>query len=34
MGQKNLKFSPLERSEKDLVLLHLQCNSQEIFDFL
>jgi len=27
-------LSEAERSEKDLVLLHLQCNSQKISDFL
>jgi len=32
--QRILSISLLERSEKDLVLLHLQCNSQKIFDFL
>jgi len=29
-----VNFSPLERSEKDGGLLHLQCNSQKISDFL
>jgi hypothetical protein len=32
--QRSLSINPLERSEKDLVLLHLQCNSQKISDFL
>jgi len=32
--QRSFSMSLLERSEKDLVLLHLQCNSQKIFDFL
>jgi len=30
----NPSISPLEHSETDRVLLHLQCNSQKISDFL
>ena len=32
--QRSLSINPLERSEKYLVLLNLQCNSQKISDFL
>jgi len=32
--QRSFSMSLLKRSEKDLVLLHLQCNSQKISDFL
>jgi hypothetical protein len=33
-SRKIYNLSPLERSEKDRVLLHLQFNSQKISDFL